>query len=79
MLTEKIQEADIVFLPGIYDKKIAYMTAKNEAGYEYLYINGFNPLSVGNKREVSKALARHIANYSLADGMVVYVSSGVLS
>lgn len=78
MLTDNPQLADIVFLPGIYDKTIAYMTAKNEAGYEYLYINGFNPLSVGNKREVSKHLARYIASYSLEDGMVVYVSSGVL-
>jgi hypothetical protein len=79
MLTKEIQEADIVFLPGIYDKKIAYMKAKNEAAFEYLHNNGFNPLPVGNKREISKALARHIANYSVADGMIVYVSSGIFS
>lgn len=78
MLTDNPQSADIVFLPGIFDKHIAYMTAKNEAAYEYLYLNGFNPLSVGNKREMSKHLARHIASYSAQDGMVVYVSSGVL-
>ena len=78
MLTENPQSADIVFLPGIFDKTIAHMTAKNEAGYEYLEANGFNPVSIGNKREISKVLARHIIGYCLSDSMSVYVSPGVL-
>ena len=72
MFTETPTEADIVFTRGIYDRKVFYMKATNEAGYEYLYNNGFNPNRIGVERQLSIPLAKHIMSYAYNDDMNIY-------
>lgn len=78
MFTDDLYSADIVFTCGIYDRSVVYMSVKNDATFEYLDLNGFNPKPVGRKREMSHALARSIISYSIQDGIKVYASRTII-